>query len=272
MQLYDRRGNEFVANATMGYPAKPAHRRKRKCTRCGGQGGADAWKHTGWTCFRCGGSGTDPNDEWIKLYTPEQNAKLDATAAKKAVKLAAKAAEKARLEQERREREKTELLTIYATWIKRIEAELAFGEIEILRSVLNRITVEVKDPSDKQVEVVEEIISRNEAERKRLAGASYVGEIGERREFDLTLVYARSEQTGEFPTIWSHWTVCRDEAGNTIVSSSDPYILGFVFDRDEGYKKGQTTRVKATVTKQYLNKKGEPCTRIARPKKLPTAA
>ncbi len=271
-ELFDRNGNQFAANFRVGVGGKPAHRRQRSCTRCGGQGGADAWKHTGWKCYRCGGNGIDPNPEIIKLYTAEQNAKLDATAAKKAVKLAAKAAEKARLEQIRREAEKADLLARYATYIKRLEAELAFGEIEIVRSVLERMTVQVKEPSDRQVEVVEEIISRNETERARLANVGHIGEIGERRDFDLTLVYARSEQTGEFPTIWSHWSVMRDPSGNTVVSSSDPYILGFTYNREEGYKPGQTTRVKATITKHTLNKKGEPCTRIARPKLLTTAS
>ncbi len=114
--------------------------------------------------------------------------------------------------------------------------------------------------------MIEEIISRNEAERARLANVGYIGEIGERRDFNLTLVYARSEQTGEFPTIWSHWSVMRDESGSTVVSSSDPYILGFVYNHEEGYKRGQSTKVKATITKHVLNKKGEPTTRIARPK------
>ena len=28
-----------------------------KCPRCGGEGGSDRWKFTGWTCKRCNGSG-----------------------------------------------------------------------------------------------------------------------------------------------------------------------------------------------------------------------
>lgn len=267
--LFDRSGNEFQANCTHGYPAKPAHRRQRPCTRCGGQGGSEKWRHTGWTCFRCGGNCIDPNPEIIKLYTAEQNAKLDATAAKKAQKRAAVAAEKARLEQERRDREKAELLAIYANWIKKIEAELEHGEIEVLRSVLERITVQVKDPTEKQVEIVEEIISRNQAERKRRETASFVGEIGERREFTLVkLLYQNTERTGEFPTIYSHWNVFLDDAGCRIVSSSAPWVLGLEFDRkqDKYVISGEQLRVKATVIKHYTDKRGEPCTKINRPK------
>jgi len=271
ISLFDRSGNPFTANTTYGYPAKPAHRRKRTCTRCGGPGGAEQWRHTGWTCYRCGGNGIDPNPEIIKLYTAEQNAKLDATAVKKAEKRAAKAAEKARLEQERRDREKQELLTIYREWIKKIEAELAHGEIEILRSVLDRITVQVKDPTEKQVEIVEEIISRNQAERKRRETASFVGEIGERREFTLVkLLWQNTEQTGSFPTIYSHWNVFLDDAGCRIVSSSAPWVLGLEYDRNEDRYviKGDQLRVKATVVKQYRDKRDEPCTKINRPKVL----
>lgn len=46
------------------------------CDRCGGIGGWDGWKYTGWTCFKCGGTGKIEGD-W-KEYTPEYQAKLDA--------------------------------------------------------------------------------------------------------------------------------------------------------------------------------------------------
>lgn len=46
------------------------------CDRCGGAGGADAWSYTGWTCYKCGGSGKQLG-KW-KEYTPEYEAKLEA--------------------------------------------------------------------------------------------------------------------------------------------------------------------------------------------------
>ena len=46
-----------------------------KCDRCGGAGGADKWKPTGWTCYKCGGSGSQLGT-W-KEYTPEYMAKLE---------------------------------------------------------------------------------------------------------------------------------------------------------------------------------------------------
>lgn len=47
------------------------------CNRCGGAGGHDAWKYTGWTCYECGGTGRSAKAEVIKLYTPEYEVKLE---------------------------------------------------------------------------------------------------------------------------------------------------------------------------------------------------
>ena len=59
-----------------------------KCDRCGGQGGSDAWKETGYTCYKCGGQGWIVA-KWIER-TPEYEAKL---AEKRKAKIAARMAE-----------------------------------------------------------------------------------------------------------------------------------------------------------------------------------
>lgn len=56
------------------------------CPRCGGAGGADAWKFTGWKCYECGGSGRRATPIVYKEYTPEYQAKLDAQRAKRRAK------------------------------------------------------------------------------------------------------------------------------------------------------------------------------------------
>lgn len=54
------------------------------CDRCGGHGGADVWKFTGYTCFKCGGSGRMLEKRTV--YTPEYEAKLEAQREKRAAK------------------------------------------------------------------------------------------------------------------------------------------------------------------------------------------
>lgn len=92
------------------------------CDRCGGQGGSENWKYTGFTCYKCGGSGVI-EATWIER-TPEYEAKLDAKrqARREAMRAqheaAAKEYELARkLEEERIAKEKA-----------RIEAEKAVSQ------------------------------------------------------------------------------------------------------------------------------------------------
>lgn len=267
-QLFSRDGTPLKPNTRQG--GRPLLVRDRTCWRCGGQGGAEAWRHTGWTCYRCGGTGIDPTRDRIKLYTQDELDKLNARKAKADAKRAAARAEAARIEQERRDREREEIISANKDFIARIDAELAHGEIEVLRSVRERIVDQAKEPTDRQIEVVNQIIERNSAERVRRAAARHVGEIKERREFTLTLLYTRSVQTGQFPTIWSHWSLFTDENGCKIACTSAPWTLGLSRDPQdyESYTKGQTIRVKATVVKHEIDKKGEPITYINRPKEL----
>lgn len=57
----------------------------KPCDRCGGAGGADQWAYTGWTCYKCGGTGQGKS-EIIKEYTPEYEAKLEERRAKRRAK------------------------------------------------------------------------------------------------------------------------------------------------------------------------------------------
>ena len=68
----DKNGTQYFADYT--------------CPRCGGAGGADAWKFTGWTCYECGGTGQSDKPTIIKIYTPEYEEKLRAQREKRAEK------------------------------------------------------------------------------------------------------------------------------------------------------------------------------------------
>lgn len=37
------------------------------CGRCGGAGGSERWRYTGWTCYRCGGNCTEVRS--VRVYT-----------------------------------------------------------------------------------------------------------------------------------------------------------------------------------------------------------
>lgn len=76
----------------------------KPCHRCGGAGGADAWRYTGWVCYACGGNGV--SSKLRKIYTPERRAELDAINEKRAARKAAK--EKAEREAEAEARKSSE--------------------------------------------------------------------------------------------------------------------------------------------------------------------
>lgn len=271
-QLFSRSGEALAPNFR-DERNKPIHIRDRVCWRCGGLGGSEKWRHTGWTCFRCGGSGKDPTRDRIKLYDAEQLAKLNDRKAKADAKKAAARAEAARIEQERRDAERAEIISDNQGFLDRIDAELAHGEIDFLRSVRDRIAEQAKEPSDVQVQKVNEIIERNTTERARRAAARHVGEIKERREFELTLLHTQSRLVSEYPHIYSHWSLFTDESGSKIASKSVPHSLGLKLEVPEGgrwddrcYIKGSKVRVKATVVEHTIDKNGEPITYINRPK------
>lgn len=270
--LFSRSGEALAPNSR-DEKGKPLHVRDRTCWRCGGLGGSEKWRHTGWTCFRCGGSGKDPTRDQIKLYDAEQLAKLDAAKAKRDAKKAAARAEAARIEQERRDAERAEIISDNQGFLDRIDAELAHGHSDFLQSVRDRIAEQAKDPSDVQVQKVNEIIERNEAERARLAAARHVGEIKERRVFELTLIHTQSRLVSEYPHIYSHWSLFTDENGCKIACKSAPHVIGLRLEVPEGgkwddrcYIKGSKVRVKATVVEHTTDKRGEPVTYINRPK------
>lgn len=270
-QLFNRQG---IPREPTGHDSRrrPYFSTTQPCTRCGGQGGADKWKPTGWSCFRCGGKCIDPNKVVERLYTAEKNAQLDAVKAKRQAGLDAKREAKQKEIEER----KAEIISGNDGFISRIDAELAHGDNELLQSVRERIMDSAKDPTDRQIEVVNQIVDRNTKERARVAAAKHVGEIGKRREFTLTLLYTRSDSS-RLPSgvsVLSHWTLFTDENGCKVATKSAPWLLGLVQTYPPGkthegyYERGQTVRVAALVTKHEFDKNDEPVTYVNRPKRI----
>lgn len=180
MTLFNRSGVERIANTADGR----GYSRRQTCHRCGGLGGSEAWSHTGYTCYECGGTGSG-GTVVEKLYTADENARLDAIAAKKAEKAAAKRnAELARLEAERADR-RVEFLTTHAEILgKVLELSRASRDGDDFWSNLYGEWIHVANElSDKQVAMVDgrhaELVARQAAE-SRQAAAGHVGTAGAR--------------------------------------------------------------------------------------------
>lgn len=262
-QLFNRQGEPRTPN---GFHAnKPVYRYDRPCSRCGGAGGSDKWYHTGWTCYRCEGRGIDPTRGMDKLYTQAKLDSLNAIKARADERRAAARAEKERLEKIRQAEECEELHARYADFIVRLSEEMKHSSMEIISDVHYRLVELVQEPTDRQIEVCNQIIERNQAERARKAAATHVGEIKERRLFTLTLISYRFTPGNRYSTWDSHWSLFSDEEGRRIACKSAPWLLGLT-KVDGQYERGQTVTVKATVAEHSEMRDGEPVTYINRPK------
>ena len=96
------------------------------CDRCGGAGGADQWKYTGWTCYECGGTGK-VFAKW-KEYTPEYEAKLNERRKAKAEQYEREHAEEiTKAEQERKSKEEADRIAREAEE-KRIQEQKSISQ------------------------------------------------------------------------------------------------------------------------------------------------
>jgi len=108
-QWYDRAGRPLsvekdgVCSFDMAY-GRALHITYSYCSRCGGQGGSQAWAHTGYTCYKCGGSG-GRQQRMAPCYTKERLDQMNSLAEAKAEAKREKARreEEARLERRRAE-------------------------------------------------------------------------------------------------------------------------------------------------------------------------
>ncbi len=97
--LYFRSGTEFTGKPQTDEAGKLFTSGNGPCSRCGGQGGSQAWAYTGFVCYRCGGKNSMRFEFYSeKLYTAEQlekmNTSLEARRERKAAKVAEEKAAK----------------------------------------------------------------------------------------------------------------------------------------------------------------------------------
>ena len=225
------------------------------CPRCGGRGGSEAWKATGWTCYECGGSGKVMTPEVIKVYTPEYRAILDARAAKRREKKMAQAqAEKAEKQAAWKQEKGFVADRIYLVGLE--DSFCRKDEIKAAGGRYNEYTgwyFSEHHPEFQTVEMTaEELLYedawgkldwvaawsiREKLKAKRPEPASeHIGEIGSKVDIEVTHVRTRYYDT-RFGTTWVH--TFKDASGNVLVWKTSCACL----DIEDGGK----ARIKATI-------------------------
>jgi hypothetical protein len=259
MNLVDRNGTPHNGDVSHDEKGKPFFTRQESCHRCGGAGGADRWKFTGWTCFECSGTGLGSVRQ-VKLYTVEQHGKLEARAKKMEAKRVAKW-----------EAERAVRLAPLNAWLEanaHLVAQIRAGlpaimdeqsgeRVHVYGSLIEKFESAInaaKIPADWLVNACIEKIIREGAQADLRAASRHVGQIGKRVEMELTC-----ERLLDFPAEWPRTTfyvaIMVDECGNRIVYKGGNPPLG----------SGQTGRFKVTI-KDHDERNGEAQTIVARPK------
>lgn len=224
---------------------------ERSCSRCGGAGGADKWKHTGWTCYRCGGKCVDPIRLWEVAYTADKLAKLNAANAKRAEtrqrKLDAKRAEQEAAADARR----AEFMESHNDWIS--EARKAAGHVEFVADILAKAERGAQISAG-QIEAVNKAVARERAEAEYKAQARYLGAPGDKITVEGRVLWSDARQ-GDFG--WSYFYFIKTPQG--LVSFRGSTSLG---------RNDDVVRFVATVKACEQSKRdGSPLTVVARPRK-----
>ena len=270
--LFNRSGSPATPNVTNEKGVK-FHVYKRKCGRCGGMGRAEKWAYTGYVCYQCSGS-CYSGENRDRLYTQAELDKLNARKAVRDEKKQAETEERRCIEEERVAAELVQVRKQYASLVKRIrDAAGNKADQGFFASIIDQVENKAKQLSDRQVEAVEGILVKMEAENARLQNATYVGVIGERREFELTLT--KYKVFGDKWTGITYYVTMRTPEGNTVFyKGASPQSLGLrmEYDHSEGYShlvEGSTTKCIAMVKEHRLNSySNEPETVIQRPKAI----
>lgn len=242
MQLFHRNGTK--ASDREINAAKPTKRadtfyvdRTGPCGRCGGQGGSDAWKFTGYICYRCGGRNSMDFEHYTdKLYTAERLAKLNEIAQRKADKKAAAARRKA--EKARQE---------FIAWAKPhgkligrilIAGPAKYGEPQpgFIGDLASKLRMR-RTLSDRQLEAAARVLDQIEERKAQDAASEWIGAVKERLVLDIEVLHIH-DHMGYYGPI--DIIKMRDSAGN---------MLTWFASGHHGLRKGDRAEVKGTVKK-----------------------
>ena len=234
--------------------------RWQACSRCGGAGGADKWKHTGWTCYQCGGNRGYHKD--VPIYKAEKLAKLNATQAKAAAtRLRKHLAKKAAERQAAREARRGVFMAQESVWRR----AWAFRRSDRFIADLIKQGLSRKPLTDGQLAALAPAVDKAEAwkaERDRKAAERaaqrHVGRVGDRLEAVATI--EKRIVGGDPYSRWGAWSlkILRTEAGDVLST------FGTI-----RAKEGDKIRIRFTVKDHARNTKtGAAETKIERVKIL----
>ena len=154
------------------------------CSRCGGQGGSQAWRFTGYTCYRCGGNNSMSFETSSpRVYTEAKLAKLVEAANKKAAKKAEAAQRKLKIQ-----------IAEFETWCgphKKLLGDIATATGNSFLEDLARKLVDHRQLTERQLEAAAKTIAGIKEREAEGRASVFVGEIKDRIEFEaeVTGVY-----------------------------------------------------------------------------------
>lgn len=188
---------------------------QRKCSRCGGQGGSQAWAYTGYTCYKCGGNGGFYTVRQ-PAYTREQLDKLNAAAEAKQVRAAAER-ERMRLIQEAKDAEK------FKEWLPSTDMDMILwlgdqseSPFNFLKDMANRVNA-LQTLSQAQYDAVARCYVKEKAKEAKAAGSRFLAPVGERLEnVPVRLVQVFDYSTEDYPPITRYKHILETEDGQTV--------------------------------------------------------
>ncbi|QBQ74422.1 replication factor [Burkholderia phage BcepSauron] len=233
--LFYRDGTAYAGLIPTNYdPAKGSGSfyKPRKCHRCGGAGRSNAWAYTGYTCYECGGSGQG-TPALTKVYTGERLAKLVASATKRQAKAQEKRAAEQAARDAEREAAKADKRAAFDAEYPGLAGMLdEFADNEFLSSLAGKLE-QWGYLTGPQAEAAQASVLRLRARAEQVQNAAYLGTVGERREFEMTIQKIFTLDTGAaFGSFGPcYLTIMRDVSGATVVHKGNCRLFRAEGDR-----------------------------------------
>lgn len=230
---------------------------ERFCRRCGGAGGSEQWRHTGWRCYDCGGTG-GRHLKALPVYTSEKIAKLDASLAKRRAKKVAKA-------QAERDARRDAFLSEHGE-VLAVMRELEDG---FLASLVSQAEANYY-LTDKQWAAVPAAVTRTldrMAERQRATSAPWAGEVGDAIDVE-GVVHTIREFDGYMAGTLRYMTKIVCDSGAVLVYWGN-YLFDRTGDRWQPVNEGDRVALRATVKERKVwDRTGEKQTIVSRPRNV----